>query len=77
MGTIFTQTRLRITLRYCQPGPGSSVGIATDYGLDDPGIESLLTLSDLYDFFRRVKRKMYQSRNRMRLVGNYLDVLEW
>ena len=21
-------------------GPGSSVGIATDYGLDDPGIES-------------------------------------
>ena len=22
-------------------GPGSSVGIATDYGLDDPGIESL------------------------------------
>jgi hypothetical protein len=119
-------------------GLGSSVGIATDYGLDGPGIEStecgqgtrhwewtrvrlalmlrtdkrwiltewLLrphfhlwppprhravlwtlatyiafrtqrgTLSDLYDFFRRAKRKMYQSRNRMRLVGNYLDVLE-
>jgi hypothetical protein len=23
-------------------GPGSSVGIATDYGLDDPGIDSRL-----------------------------------
>ena len=25
----------------CTNGPGSSVGIATDYGLDGPGIESL------------------------------------
>jgi len=25
---------------YIYIGPGSSVGIATDYGLDDPGIES-------------------------------------
>jgi hypothetical protein len=25
-------------IQYC--GPGSSVGIATDYGLDGPGIES-------------------------------------
>jgi hypothetical protein len=24
----------------CLSGPGSSVGIATDYGLDGPGIES-------------------------------------
>jgi hypothetical protein len=24
----------------CASGPGSSVGIATDYGLDGPGIES-------------------------------------
>jgi hypothetical protein len=24
----------------CDDGPGSSVGIATDYGLDGPGIES-------------------------------------
>jgi hypothetical protein len=33
---------------------------------------ALLTLSDLHDFFQRAKRKLYQSRNRMRLVGNYL-----
>jgi hypothetical protein len=37
---------------------------------------ALLALSDLHDFFQRAKRKLYQSRNRMRLVGNYLDVLE-
>jgi hypothetical protein len=36
----------------------------------------LLTLSDLHYFFKRAKTKLYQSRNRMRLVGNYLDVLE-
>jgi hypothetical protein len=30
-----------IILKYiCYSGPGSSVGIATDYGLDGPGIES-------------------------------------
>ena len=27
-----------VCIRFC--GPGSSVGIATDYGLDGPGIES-------------------------------------
>jgi len=26
----------------CRTGPGSSVGIATEYGLDGPGIESSL-----------------------------------
>jgi len=29
-----------IMYRQAQCGPGSSVGIATDYGLDGPGIES-------------------------------------
>ena len=29
---------LQPTVTYC--GPGSSVGIATDYGLDGPGLES-------------------------------------
>jgi len=28
------------TVQGCKRGPGSSVGIATDYGLDGPGIES-------------------------------------
>ena len=30
--------RLKVNKFFC--GPGSSVGIATDYGLDGPGIES-------------------------------------
>ena len=29
-----------INAPYCNCGPGSSVGIATGYGLDGPGIES-------------------------------------
>jgi hypothetical protein len=32
---------LRNTTYYYYYGPGSSVGIATDYGLDGPGIELL------------------------------------
>jgi hypothetical protein len=33
---------LRINIYIC--GPGSSVGIATDYGLDGPGIEKKIPL---------------------------------
>jgi hypothetical protein len=33
-------TRLLFSLRYVRIGPGSSVGIANDYGLDGPEIES-------------------------------------
>jgi hypothetical protein len=38
---------------------------------------TLLTTCDLHDFFQRAKRKLYQSHNRVRLVGNYLDVLDF
>jgi len=31
---------LFLYVHYMSSGPGSSVGIATDYGLDDPGIKS-------------------------------------
>jgi hypothetical protein len=33
-------TRELIKVIFCSYGPGSSVGIATDYGLGGPGIES-------------------------------------
>jgi hypothetical protein len=41
MGLLYLLLLLYILLyTYTVSGPGSSVGIATDYGLDRPGIES-------------------------------------
>jgi hypothetical protein len=37
---IFSRCENYLFLAFAPGGPGSSVGIATDYGLDGPGIES-------------------------------------
>jgi hypothetical protein len=59
---------------YFPGGPGSSVGIATDYGLYGPGIETL-SLRDYLDFLRRARWKEYQHTPRSHMMGRYLDVL--
>jgi hypothetical protein len=35
-----------------------------------------LTMQDLHDFLLRSKKKLYQARNHLRLVGNYLSVID-
>jgi hypothetical protein len=37
---IYTDIYICVYIRVCTCGPGSSVGMATGYGLDGPGIES-------------------------------------
>jgi hypothetical protein len=70
---------VRGTLRNC--GPGSSVGIATGYGLDGTGIEfrlqtqKRLSLRDYLDFLRRARWKECQHTPRRHMMGRYLDVL--
>jgi hypothetical protein len=49
MQSMYFETCLEIiSITYHKRGPGGSVGIATDYGLDGPGIES----TEAVGFFR-------------------------
>ena len=51
-------------------GPGSSVGITTDYGLEVPGSNLL----DYIDFLRRARWKSFRAASRREQIGNYLAI---